>query len=87
MVNNTTMSIDVSIKETIQSIIEDSVEFAHLQYFLDVYLHDNYQVAIVRSKYYAVYDLLKGTQPYHHVSYSNCVEWVFNNCKVIEEKL
>ena len=84
---NNTISIDISVKEVLQDMMKDSVEFAHLKYFLDVYLHDNYQVEIVRSRHYTVHDILKSTQPYHHSSYSNCVEWVFNNCEVIKEKL
>ena len=80
--------INISIGDTIRSIMVDSVEFAHLKYFLDIYIHDNYQMYIaLGNTHYIVHNILKSEQPYHHYSYSNCVEWIFNNCEVIKEKL
>jgi hypothetical protein len=78
--------ITIAISDLLEDIVYKSAEFEHLRAFLNDYIHDNYQMWIAKGNTdYIVTHMNKGHHPYHHHSFSNCVEWVFNNCELDKE--
>lgn len=81
-----TVNFALEIGDAIEDIVYQSAEFVHLRAFLNDYIHDKYQMWVAKGDTdYIVINMLKSHHPYHHHSFSNCVEWVFNNCIPVKD--
>lgn len=77
---------EVTIDTAIMATLYNAAEFEHLKAFLNDYIHDNYNMWVAKGDTdYIVMHMTNNHHPYHHHSFSNCVEWVFNNCKLDKE--
>jgi len=83
-------NVSVNVENVIRDIVEDHVEFNRLKAFFSDYLYEKYNISIVLWDIgWAVKSWAETKTPnkplYRHHSYSNCVEWVFNNATLDKE--